>query len=221
MNILLGSDLAQTGFGRVGRELGTGRLAKGHDIRIIGINYRSVEGELAPGVARHRTQRGFRGAVAARFAEDFEKKAAAAADRQPRPMGTKAVGDARALRDWGLADPQVDPALFGEVLRTRGFTPEEASQMIVVRENDDDEELMAALTQPTQDEALIDLLTRIAEYPFRYAMVRGIDDPDEQVRFSDMMDTRWQGDIPANPQADGVVETQQAPDGAAPEMGGA
>lgn len=69
MNILLVSDLAQTGFGRVGRELGTGLLAKGHSVRIIGINYRGVEGELAPIVERNLTQDTFREAVSERFAE--------------------------------------------------------------------------------------------------------------------------------------------------------
>ncbi len=46
MNVLLIGDVAQTGFGRVTRELAKGLLAKGHDLRIIGINWRGVEGEL-------------------------------------------------------------------------------------------------------------------------------------------------------------------------------
>lgn len=46
MRVLLISDLAHTGFGRVGRELARGLIAKGHDLRIIGINYRGLEGEL-------------------------------------------------------------------------------------------------------------------------------------------------------------------------------
>ena len=46
MRVLLVSDLAQTGFGRVGRELATGLMDRGHDVRIIGINYRGVAGEF-------------------------------------------------------------------------------------------------------------------------------------------------------------------------------
>ena len=46
MNLLLISDLAATGFGRVGRELATRLLALGWDVKIIGINWRGVMGEL-------------------------------------------------------------------------------------------------------------------------------------------------------------------------------
>ena len=46
MNLLLVSDIAATGFGRVGRELGTRLLAMGWDVRIIGINWRGVDGEI-------------------------------------------------------------------------------------------------------------------------------------------------------------------------------
>ena len=46
MNLLVISDLAQTGFGRVGRELATRLLALGWDVKVIGINHRGVTGEL-------------------------------------------------------------------------------------------------------------------------------------------------------------------------------
>ena len=46
MRLLLVSDMAHTGFGRVGRELGQGLLDKGHDLRIIAINWRGIDGEL-------------------------------------------------------------------------------------------------------------------------------------------------------------------------------
>lgn len=46
MRVLLISDLAATGFGRVGRELAGGLLGKGHDVKCIGINWRGVDGEL-------------------------------------------------------------------------------------------------------------------------------------------------------------------------------
>ena len=46
MRILIISDMAATGFGRVGRELALGFLDHGHDIRILSINYRGREGEL-------------------------------------------------------------------------------------------------------------------------------------------------------------------------------
>ena len=46
MRTLIISDMAATGFGRVGRELGTRLLGLGHDVRIIGINWRGVDGEI-------------------------------------------------------------------------------------------------------------------------------------------------------------------------------
>ena len=46
MNLLLVSDIAATGFGRVGRELATRLLALGWDVRIIGINWRGIDGEI-------------------------------------------------------------------------------------------------------------------------------------------------------------------------------
>jgi len=47
VNIGLISDLAETGFGRVGRELGRRWLEAGHDIRVIGINFDGREGAVA------------------------------------------------------------------------------------------------------------------------------------------------------------------------------
>ena len=52
MRVLLVSDLAHTGFGRVGRELGTGLLDRGWDVRIIGINWRGVDGEITSAIGR-------------------------------------------------------------------------------------------------------------------------------------------------------------------------
>lgn len=46
MRLLLISDTAQTGFGRVGHELGTRFLSAGIDLRVIGINFRGRGGEL-------------------------------------------------------------------------------------------------------------------------------------------------------------------------------
>jgi len=69
VNILLISDLAHTGFGRVGRELGTGLLGKGHDIRIIGINYRGIDGELAPVASENIVEPDLVDKVAERFEE--------------------------------------------------------------------------------------------------------------------------------------------------------
>jgi glycosyltransferase involved in cell wall biosynthesis len=47
MNIGLISDLADTGFGRVGRELAKRWIEAGHDMRVIGINFDGREGAVA------------------------------------------------------------------------------------------------------------------------------------------------------------------------------
>lgn len=69
MKVLITSDVAVTGFGRVGRELANGLIGKGHDVRVIGINYRGFEGELGAVAAKHEGTEALRPAVAARFAE--------------------------------------------------------------------------------------------------------------------------------------------------------
>ena len=61
--------MAHTGFGRVGRELGLGLLGKGHDIRIIGINYRGIDGELAPVASQHLVEDDLLDRVSERFEE--------------------------------------------------------------------------------------------------------------------------------------------------------
>jgi glycosyltransferase involved in cell wall biosynthesis len=50
VKLLLISDMAATGFGRVGRELATGLLKRGWDVRIMGINWRGVDGELTAAI---------------------------------------------------------------------------------------------------------------------------------------------------------------------------
>ena len=52
MKLLLISDAAHTGFGRVGRELATRLLAKGHEVRWIAINWRGIDGELTAALAK-------------------------------------------------------------------------------------------------------------------------------------------------------------------------
>lgn len=58
MNIGMISDLAQTGFGRVGRELGRRFIEAGHDIRVIAINFAGREGEVARTIAGGRRVKG-------------------------------------------------------------------------------------------------------------------------------------------------------------------
>ena len=56
MRLLLIADMAQTGFGRVGRELGRGLMDRGWDVRVIGVNWRGIGGEIAA-AERHGIER--------------------------------------------------------------------------------------------------------------------------------------------------------------------
>ena len=56
MRLLLIADMAQTGFGRVGRELGRGLMERGWDVRVIGVNWRGIGGEVAA-AERHSIER--------------------------------------------------------------------------------------------------------------------------------------------------------------------
>ena len=69
MNTLIVGDAAHTGFGRVTRELSLGLLNKGHDIRIIGINYRGIDGELSPIIGQHLVSDDLMDSVSQRFEE--------------------------------------------------------------------------------------------------------------------------------------------------------
>ena len=46
--------MAHTGFGRVGREMALGLIAKGHDVRVIAINWRGVLGEIGAAINKDR-----------------------------------------------------------------------------------------------------------------------------------------------------------------------
>ena len=50
------ADMAQTGFGRVGRELGRGLMDRGWDVRVIGVNWRGIGGEVGA-AERHGPER--------------------------------------------------------------------------------------------------------------------------------------------------------------------
>ena len=108
MNVLLISDMAHTGFGRVGRELASGLAAKGHDLRIIGINYRGPVGEVDA-----RFQKRLTGTIAERLREAVEIVAADPLLDIMVPAGLK--GD-------GMGLNLTAPAIMGRVFR--GWQPD-------------------------------------------------------------------------------------------------
>lgn len=83
MKLLLISDLAATGFGRVGRELMARFIEAGIDLRAIGINYRGLAGELAALIARGADTKVIRERLDTLDAEPFTKWILPAASVNP------------------------------------------------------------------------------------------------------------------------------------------
>lgn len=146
-----------------------------------------------------------------------------AAEQGPAP-GVRAVSRPREVRDWGTEDRSVDPAALAQRLMAGGLAPEEATALEVVKDNADNEELLAAYTQPTEDYLLADTLARLARYPYRLAILATIDDPEERVAKAESLDRAWQASLPSAPPAPptGPSLSPSAPtDGAVPAGEGA
>ena len=84
MNIAGITDLADTGFGRVGRELAKRWLEAGHDMRLIGINFEGREGAVARALQRGADGEGIR--------EAFDSIALDPVLSRAIPAGTKGDG---------------------------------------------------------------------------------------------------------------------------------
>ena len=103
--LLIASDLASTGFGRVGRELGARFIDAGWDLRVIGINHRGRAGEVAALAAKDATP-----AQIARFVADFD-----ADPVYQRTIPASAGGDS-------MGHGLIGPAMAGTLWP--GWTPE-------------------------------------------------------------------------------------------------
>lgn len=114
MKIGLISDLAETGFGRVGRELAKRWLLAGHDVRIIGINFGGREEAAAIGIRSNKTAEEIAAAIRA-VDEDPILSRAIPADTGGDGMGFNLTGPfitGQLLEGWRperlfvIADPQ-------------------------------------------------------------------------------------------------------------------
>jgi hypothetical protein len=119
-----------------------------------------------------------------RFNQNFEKAALQAAQSWGQPAGSRPVGDAEKVRQWGLQDSNVDRTALTASLLTQGLAPElldpNNPQAPAVMKAAPD--LAPLYGQPVQDSELADTLAGLAQYPFRYGLLAGIDDPEEQVK---------------------------------------
>lgn len=106
------------------------------------------------------------------------------------PADASRLSDADLDALWAVTDPLVDdPDAFASALMTSGIEPDLLGQLLVVREYPEWQPLYA---QPTQDAEMADMLARLAQFPYRWALLLDIDDPEEQVRIAERLDRRFQ-----------------------------
>ena len=110
------------------------------------------------------------------------------------PAGTTQVGDAHKVRLWGRQDKKVDPDLLRERLQTTGLG-QEAPQMVICKERP---ELVPLYMSPVQDPNLIDVLVKLAEYPFRAGLFAHLS-PKDAVAEGNRLDRLWQATLPKTP----------------------
>ena len=128
MKLLLISDMAHTGFGRVGRELATGLLQLGWELRIIGVNWRGEAMEWAARVQGSLNPRDTMVSAAKELAEDPLVEWMIPAGSPGDGMGNQLLAPAARGRVWPgwipdriliVADPR---AMFFRLLADQKVT---------------------------------------------------------------------------------------------------
>lgn len=119
----------------------------------------------------------------ANFNASFDALTKRSAAGLGQPPGTKPVGDAEKVRQWGITDHKVDRTALTAQLMTQGVPPElldpNNPQALAIAKAAPD--LLPLYVQPVQDPELADTLAGLAHTPFRHGLLAGIDDPEEQV----------------------------------------
>ena len=112
------------------------------------------------------------------------------AESGPPPDST-ALSEPELDQVWALPDPNVhrDPEGFARLLMTTGIDQQTLARLSVIKEHPEWAPLYA---QPTQDAEMADQLMRLARFPYRAALLAGIGDVEEQVRFAEQRDRRYQ-----------------------------
>ena len=129
---------------------------------------------------------------AIREIDDEDEKAL---DRLVREAGPPPDADrlSEAQEDelWAVTDPLVDadPDAFAATLMTQGIDQQTLARLRVLKEHPEWAQMYG---QPTQDAALADQLTRMAQAPHRWTLLIDIDDPAEQTRKAESLDRRYQ-----------------------------
>lgn len=123
-------------------------------------------------------------------AEDEAAMKHLAAEAGPPPdseqLSDRDLDEIYAIEDRAVSS---DPDGFAQRLMTTGLDQPTLATLRVVKEHP---EWMPFYAQPTQDAEMADRLTRLAQFPHRWALLADIDDPEEQARTAERLDRRYQ-----------------------------
>ena len=124
------------------------------------------------------------------LAEDEDVLQSLVAEAGP-PDDSHRLSEADEDAIYAITDPTIDadPDAFATLLLTTGVPQEQLGTLKILEAMP---ELAQAYAQPTQDVEMADMLTRLAQYPWRASLVAGYADPEEQVRKVDALDRRFQ-----------------------------
>jgi hypothetical protein len=133
-----------------------------------------------------------------RAIENFNKSFDALTKRSAislgQPAGTRPVGDAELVRQWGIMDNKVDRTALAQQLMAGGLPPElldpnSPHKLEIVKAAPD---LAPLYGQPVQDPEVADILAGLAEHPFRHGILAAIDDPEDQVKETARLNRLWE-----------------------------
>jgi hypothetical protein len=128
------------------------------------------------------------------FNKSFDALTKRSAASLGQPPGTRPVGDAELVRQWGIMDNKVDRTALAQQLMAGGLPPElldpnNPNSLEIVKAAPD---LAPLYGQPVQDPELADILAGLAEHPFKYGILAALDDPEDQVKEAERLNRLWE-----------------------------
>lgn len=123
-------------------------------------------------------------------AEDDDALNALAAQAGP-PPDTRRLSESEEDDLYAFEDRLVssDPDAFARQLMTQGIPPEMAQRMPIFKVHPD---WLPLYQQPTQDADRADMLTRAAQFPFRWGLFDDVAEPTPRVEKAERLDRRYQ-----------------------------
>lgn len=150
------------------------------------------------------------------FTANFDLLTKRSAASLGQPPGTRPVGDVELVRQWGIRDNKVDRLQLLAQLLTTGLPQELLDQnnpqaFAIMKAAPD---LAPLYGQPVTDHEVAEILTGLAEWPFRYGILAAIDDPEDQVKEANRLDGLWQKKVGTPPEPPTLTEPLAQVEGA-------